>query len=244
LRRWSYGRLDAVVALTNQSAAWLADNTAARRLHVIPNPVAWPMEAASPAIPPDSVGLAGRRRLLAVGRLAPQKGFDLLIGAFAACARSFPEWELVIVGDGPSRAELEAQIEALGLGDRVFLAGRAGNIGAWYERADAYVLSSRFEGMPNVLLEAMSHGLPVISFDCETGPRELIRHGIDGLLVPPQDPKALAEAMAALMGDGPLRLRLGTRAVETRQRHALETIEAQWVSFFLELHAERARSPT
>ena len=241
LRHWSYGQLDAVVALTDKSAAWLADNTAAGRLHVIPNPVVWPMETASPAIPPDSVGLAGRRRLLAVGRLVPQKGFDLLIGAFAACVHAAPKWELAIVGDGPSRAELEAQIQALGLGDKIFLAGRAGNIGAWYERAHAYVLSSKFEGMPNVLLEAMSHGLPVISFDCETGPREIIRHGIDGLLVPPQDPEALAEAMAALMGDEQLRLRLGARAVETRQRHALETIEAQWMSFFLELRAARAR---
>jgi glycosyltransferase involved in cell wall biosynthesis len=174
-----------------------------------------------------------------VGRLVPQKGFDLLIPAFAASAHRFPQWELVIVGDGPARAGLQAQIAAFGLTDRVFLPGRAGNIGAWYERAHAYVLPSRFEGMPNVLLEAMSHGLPVISFDCETGPGEIIRHGVDGLLVPPQDIKALAEAMAMLMGDDELRQQLGAGAVETRLRYALPTIEAQWRSLLVRLHAAR-----
>jgi glycosyltransferase involved in cell wall biosynthesis len=93
--------------------------------------------------------------------------------------------------------------------------------------------------MPNVLLEAMSHGLPVISFDCETGPGEIIRHGVDGLLVPPQDIKALAEAMAMLMGDDELRQQLGAGAVETRLRYALPTIEAQWRSLLVRLHAAR-----
>lgn len=240
LRRWSYRRLDAVVAQTERTAAWLTENTRAAKVHVIPNPVLWPMEQLSPVVAPDSVGSPARRRMLSVGRLVPQKGFDLLIRAFAICAHRFPQWELVIVGEGPARDELQALVAAFGIADRAFLPGQAGNIGAWYERAHAYVLSSRFEGMPNVLLEAMSHGLPVVSFDCETGPDEIVRHGVDGLLVPPQDTMALAEAMAMLMGDDDLRQQLGTRAVETRLRFALPTIDAQWSSLLVRLHAARA----
>jgi glycosyltransferase involved in cell wall biosynthesis len=235
LRRWSYGKLTAVIALTEASGTWLANHTAARRVRVIPNPLAWPMEEIAPVVAPDSVGRAGRLRLLSVGRLVPQKGFDLLIKAFAICADMFPQWELVIVGEGPLREQLSEQIEGLGLDDRIFLPGRVGNIGAWYEQAHAYVMSSRFEGLGNVLIEAMGHGLPAVSFDCETGPGEIIKHGIDGLLVRPEDIDALAEAMAMLMVDERLRARLGKKAVEARHRCSLETVERQWNSVFAEI---------
>jgi glycosyltransferase involved in cell wall biosynthesis len=170
--------------------------------------------------------------------LVPQKGFDLLIAAFAACVDRFPGWELVIVGEGPARAELQAQIDMLGLRERVLLAGRAGNIGDWYQRAQVYILSSRYEGMPNALLEAMCHGLPVIGVDCETGPREIIRHGADGWLVPPNDAGALAEGIATLMADEALRQRLGAGALGVRHRYSLAAVAAEWASFLADLFAD------
>ena len=133
---------------------------------------------------PDSVCRPGRKVLLAVGRLEVEKGFDWLIDAFSALATKYPEWDLVILGEGSLRATLEKQVQTSGLARRVFLPGRVGNVGDWYERANLYVMSSRFEGFGNTLGEAMAYGLPAVSFDCETGPRNIIRHETDGLLVP------------------------------------------------------------
>jgi len=94
-------------------------------------------------------------------------------------------------------------------------------------------------GLPTVLIEALAVGAPVVSTDCETGPREIVRHGADGWLVPPDDPASLSAAMAMLMADEPLRLRLGANALEARQRHSLEAVEAQWTTFLSELDAAR-----
>src|SRR5699024_4469850 len=142
----------------------------------------------------------GRRRLLAVGRLHPVKGFDQLIEAFDSIAHFFPDWDLVILGEGPERTALEEQIHRTGLGERITLPGRVGNIGQWYDASDIYVLSSRTESLSNTLLEAMASGLAVVACDCETGPREIIRDTIDGALVQPAgDPEALAAYLSDLM---------------------------------------------
>jgi len=129
--------------------------------------------------------LGHRRIVLAVGRFTKVKGFDLLIKAFAGIAIAYADWDLVILGEGPERSDLEAQVEALGLGHRVKLPGRAGNMPDWYARADLFVMSSHFEGFPLVLVEAMAHGCPAVSFDCDTGPRDIIRDEMDGRLVRP-----------------------------------------------------------
>lgn len=174
----------------------------------------------------------GRKRALAAGRLVEQKGFDLLIEAFARVAGQHPQWDLVIVGDGPLRTDLEHAVRRRGLQNRVFLPGKVGNIGDWYEAAHLFVLSSRFEGFANVLAESLSHGLPAISFDCPTGPADIIRHGVDGLLVPPNDVGKLAAAMSLVMNDENLRSALAARAVEARERFSVERIAAQWEALF------------
>lgn len=232
LRRLAYGRLDHLVALTEPSAAWLRSHTRAQHLSVIGNPVSWPLPTQSPVRDPNMLLTTGRLRLLAVGRLVEQKGFDLLIEAFARLAPDFPTWDLVIVGEGPLRAQLQAQIAQAGLQDRVFLVGSAGNIGVWYTASDVYVMSSRFEGFPNTLAEALSCGLPAVSCDCETGPSDIIRPGLDGLLVPPGDVKALASTLSLLMADEDLRGRFALRAVEARERFSLDRIAGQWEQIF------------
>lgn len=232
IRKHAYGYLNAVTALTNESASWLEANTNVGQVSIIPNAALWPLPLNEPQIDPQSVCLSGRKILLAVGRLETQKGFDWLVEAFAALAQNYSEWDLVIVGEGSMRGGIEQHVYAAGLGGRVFLPGWVGNLSEWYEYADLYVMSSRFEGFGNTLAEALTYGLPVISFDCDTGPRDIIRHETDGLLVPPGDVPGLVAAMYRLMGDAPLRRRFAERAVEARVRFSDTHIIGIWEQLF------------
>ncbi len=158
----------------------------------------------------------------------PQKGFDLLIEAFARVAPSFPDWELTIHGEGDSRAGLEAARDRLGLTDRVQLPGPTRDLPSALTTADLFVLSSRYEGFPNVLCEAMAAGVPVVSFDCPSGPAEIVRDGTDGLLVPAGDVAGLAAALARLMGDDRARAAFAERAPEVAGRFSAQAMLAQW----------------
>jgi len=231
LRCWAYPRAAAVVALTKGTAAWIERNVPGSRLSVIPNAVRWPLDAGEPVLEvPDR---AGRRRLLAVGRLHRQKGFDLLVRAFASIAALFPDWDLVILGEGPERDMLQSQIHAAGMAERISLPGRAGNVGQWYEASDLYVLSSRVEGLSNTLLESMASGLAAVAFDCETGPREVVRDGIDGVLVrPAEDWEALAAHLSDLMAHPDLREAYARRAIDVRDRFSTARIMAMWHHVF------------
>jgi glycosyltransferase involved in cell wall biosynthesis len=168
------------------------------------------------------------RRILAAGRLVTEKGFDLLIAAFARIAARHPEWILIILGEGLERSSLAAQIAQLDLNDRILLPGFSSDPQSLMRQADLFVLSSRFEGMPNALLEAMSVGCPCISFDCETGPAELIEHGVNGWLVPPEDVSGLAAALEHLMRDADLRLHLGAAARDVEKQYSVDSILGQW----------------
>jgi glycosyltransferase involved in cell wall biosynthesis len=231
LRRWAYPQAAAVVALTSGTASWLDQHVPGSRVSVIPNAVRWPLEASEPVLQPPPKD--GRYRLLAVGRLHPHKGFDLLIQAFQAIAGYFPDWDLVILGEGDSRAVLEGQVEAAGLGARISLPGRVGNVGQWYMQSDVYVLSSRVEGLSNTLLEAMASGLPPVAFDCETGPREIVRDGIDGVLVrPAEDDEALAAHLSDMMAHKEKRQAYGKRATDVRDRFSTVRIMVLWSQVF------------
>ena len=158
-----------------------------------------------------------------------------LLSAFAELSSRFPDWNLAIVGEGRSRRELENQVAKLGLEKRAFLIGAVGNIADWYEQADLYVLTSRFEGFPNALAEALAYGLPAVSVDCETGPRDILRHEVDGLLVPEGDQQALIESLQRLMADQDLRHLYSARAIEARDRFALERTAAMWDELFTQV---------
>jgi glycosyltransferase involved in cell wall biosynthesis len=241
LRRHTYGRLDAVVALTEECASWIRENTPAQRVPVIPNAACWPLPSQEPRLSPLAAHAPQRKLLLAVGRLAKEKNFRALVEAFAAMAPRHPEWDLAILGEGPEREALVGRIRQSGLESRIFLPGRLGNVGEWYEHADLYAMSSLFEGFPNTLVEALAYGVPAVSFDCDTGPRDIIRHGIDGYLVAPGDAAAFADSLERLMGDERLRAMLAGRAVEARERFSVKKIATMWEALFGECMADRLR---
>jgi glycosyltransferase involved in cell wall biosynthesis len=190
-----------------------------RRGRVIPNPV---------DLAPAAGARRGNGRLVAVGRLAHQKGFDLLLRAFAAIAPEHPTWTLTIWGEGEERAPLEALCASLGLIGRVRLPGVTERPGQWVEDADIFVLSSRFEGFPNVIAEAMAAGLPVVAFNCPWGTDEIVRDGEDGLLVPPGDVDALAAAMRRLIADPERRRTLAEAGARNVRRFGKDAVLAQW----------------
>lgn len=229
LRKRVYRLADLVVVQSEQSLQWVERHAPGSRARVVPNPVVLPLPSAAPFVAPDRWVEPARRLLLAVGRLEPQKGFDLLIDAFAMLAAEHPQWTLVIVGEGAERSSLEARAARLGLAGVVRMPGHAGNLADWYRRADLFVLSSRYEGFPNVLAEAMAHGCAAVSFDCPTGPRDILRDEVDGLLVESvEDPGALAGALARLMRDEASRKRMGTNAREVAARYTAGRVLGLW----------------
>jgi glycosyltransferase involved in cell wall biosynthesis len=240
LRRHSYSQLSAVVALTQECADWVRQHTNARRIPVIPNAASWPLTRRVPHLSPADHCLPGRKLLLAVGRLCNQKNVETLIDVFAKLAPRHPDWDLVILGEGPLHQVLQARVQSARLEDRISMPGRAGNVGDWYEQADLYVLTSHFEGFPNTLAEAMAHGVPAVSFDCDTGPRDIIRHGIDGLLVAAGDTAGLELALDKAMGDGSLRQALASNAIQARERFSMEKVARMWEELFLDCIASGA----
>lgn len=228
-RLFAYPFATQVVMQTRRGLNWLSRSIPSARGAAIPNPIVLPLSASGPPLDPDTVLASETRLLLGVGRLVHQKGFDVLIEAFGQVAQRHTDWELVIVGDGADRGALERQIDQCGLADRVRLVGAAGNIGDWYARADIFVLASRFEGFPNTLLEAMAYGCASISFDCDTGPADMIVSGQNGeLLGPTPNAGELAAALMALMADEPRREMLACGARDVQVRFSMGAVLSQW----------------
>lgn len=237
LRRLLYRLLDCVVVLTSGADDWILKNVPSRQVAVIPNAVSWPVPATGVPTDPDSLIAPDRKLFLASGRMVPAKGFDMMLDTFSTVSEALPDWDLAIMGDGPDRPALEAQRERLGLAGRVHMVGRIGNVADWYRRASVFVMSSRFEGLPMVMLEAMAGGLPAVSFDFNYGPRDIIRPDVDGVITPAGDTQALAGAMIALAQDDARRAALAARAVEVRERFSEESVLRKWDALFGALRA-------
>jgi glycosyltransferase involved in cell wall biosynthesis len=180
-------------------------------------------------------------RILGAGRLTGQKGFDLLIAAFERVAADHPDWLVRICGEGRLRGELEARVAAAGLGSQVELPGRC-DLAEEMARASIFALTSRFEGFPVVLLEAMSKGMAVVSFDCPTGPAELIEDHRNGLLVPAGDVEAFAAAIRELVEDEHLREQCATAALETASAYTVEAIGRQWEALLADLPGRQGQA--
>ena len=175
-----------------------------------------------------------QRVILAVGKVSYQKGFDLLVRAYAEVHQDLRDWILVVVGDYSVPSESYQSIELLvsqyGLENKVIFTGRAGNIADWYERAELFVLSSRFEGFPNVLLEAMAHGCCVIASNCKTGPSEMIEHGVNGFLYDSEDTAALSSLLVKTADDELKRSEMSEAAKAVVDRFSTEVIYTKWDS--------------
>lgn len=223
LRRLAYSRADALAVQTEAAARWFRTRLSERAaVIVLPNPV---------AVMPDSGRSSiavSKPFILAAGRLVHQKGFDLLIRAFALVVKEGSDLRLVIAGDGPQACELRELVAELQLDGRVIFPGTVTGLQALMREADAFVLSSRYEGFPNVLLEALACRVPVVATDCPGGPREILQDGEFGLLVPSEDPTALAGALRRLATDVSLRYRLSARAPLATEKYSIDHVVARW----------------
>ncbi len=195
------------------------------KLVAIANPV---FEAPCSA-QPEALGKDGKFYLLSVGRLGYQKNYAVLIEAFAQLATVFPNWNLLIVGEGEHREELTTAIKNHGLSKRILLPGHQKNIESYYQSAHCFVLTSRWEGFPNALAEAMAHGLPSVGFDDCAGVNQLIKSGCNGLLAEGNgDVESLVNALRRLMDNSGLRAELGARGKESIKKYAPDQIFDRW----------------
>ncbi len=229
----AYPQLDAVVCLTQRDADEYHSLLAGRtRVLAIPNGV------------PD---LGGRRAspeatlMVSAGRLTGRKGFDRLLPVWAKVVAERPAWRLEIYGGGEHEGQLRAQVARLGLQGSARIMGRTDALFARMACASVYVMTSRREGLPMVLLEAMGLGLPVVAYDCPTGPRDIITDGVDGYVVPDGDEAALAARLGALMDDAETRRLLGEAARATAAEYEVGRLAERWEALFNELAAGKRR---
>jgi GalNAc-alpha-(1->4)-GalNAc-alpha-(1->3)-diNAcBac-PP-undecaprenol alpha-1,4-N-acetyl-D-galactosaminyltransferase len=222
LQNWLYRRAASIVVQTHSGLSFFPPERGYKTM-VMPNPVALPESDQL-----DSQIFSDDRHLLAIGKLIPQKGFDLAIRAFAQVCEQHPEWTFSIFGEGEMRGELEDLCVQLRLEERVYLPGVVKNIDAQLRRADIFMLSSRFEGFPVTLCEAMACGVPVIATDCLSGPREIVHNGRDGLLVVPENVDALAVGLDILMSDPVKRQYFSHHAPSVLDRFGIEPVMAIW----------------
>ncbi len=184
----------------------------------------------------DVTGVTRKKEIVMVGRLDENKNQMLLLEAFSRLAEVYPEWNCVCIGEGACRTKLEEKIKSYGLEQRFFLPGSKTNIQDEIDAASVFVLASRFEGMPNALIEAMALGLAVVSTDCDGGgPRELIRDGENGILIPKDDAEALYEKLKLLFDDDSLRERLGESARKTAERMHPDVVNETWRAYLEEI---------
>jgi glycosyltransferase involved in cell wall biosynthesis len=236
--------LDAVVVLTERDRADFHRPVQTRHgarapvVEAIPNAV-----PASDWLAPDQLASQPREPVIvAAGRLMRQKGFDQLIDAFEPLAASCPQWRVEIYGDGSERDRLLRMIGARGLGGRVTLMGFSNRLHERLATASVFALSSRFEGLPMVGIEALAAGLPIVAFDCPRGPRELVDDGDNGLLVPDGDIAAFTTALAKVMADDELRRDMGLAARRSAQAYDLALVGARWERLFADLSARHEAS--
>ena len=229
LRTWLYPSARRLVVICNNNQAFFKP-LLGDRVCTIPNPIFPP-----PAVQGETPFLPHRPFVIAAGRLSHEKGHDILIRAFAKLGDHHPDWNLLILGEGSQRDELERLVAEFGLGEKVFLPGRVKNPYDYYLKADLFVLPSRYEGFGNVLGEAMVCGMPLVAANCSPGVVEIVQDGVNGLLAEPNDVDSLAAAMENLMSDGNRRASLGEQARLTSQRFSPDSVMTQWENLVREL---------
>lgn len=226
-----YPRLDAVTALTEGTAAGYRELLGPKgRVLCIPNP-------APPA--PGRRAALDSRIVVAAGTLVRRKGFDRLLKAWARLAPHHPGWQLRIFGSGPAGPDLEGLIDALGIRGSARLCGHSPRLIEELAGASLFAMTSRREGFPMVLLEAMSVGVPVVAFDCPTGPRDIVSDGVDGHVIANGRARLFAEALGGLMADPDRRRRFGAAALAKMTDYRIDAIGERWEAVFGELAAAK-----
>lgn len=227
LRWFIYPRASRIVVQTPRAAQFFKHHLSSKTV-IIPNPVPKQSSIARP----DQPSPAGRFRIIGIGRLDRQKGFDILIDSFADLAVGFPNWDVVIFGQGPDQSALLEQIKARGLEGRIQLLGISTDIATEIARSHFMAFPSRYEGFPNALAEAMAGGLPVAAFKNVSGVEDLVISGESGILADPDrspsPAKSFAEELAQLMTSAELRCEMGRAAKVRADIFAPETIFWQW----------------
>ena len=224
LRRVTYPLADLHLVQTETIAQWLRDHHLTSRTAVLPNAIPWPLSKHLPKVEPSEKLDSSDKLVLAVGTKPFQKGFDRLTAAFSSAVLNRPGWKLAIAGISPNDWPLDWPPLPSGVSAPLLL-GHVGNLADWYARADLFVLSSRSEGIPNVLLEAMASGCACLAIDCPTGPSDLIDHGSNGWLLPVDSSSTeLTVALEALMDSSECRRDLAQGALSVRQRFSVELV--------------------
>lgn len=218
IRRRLYARADGVITQTADAARYFERFGA--RCHAIPNVVIAPPAGERP--------VRTTRTLVALARLVAFKRLNLIIRAFAHIAARHPGWRLDIWGEGPQRDFLESVIAQVGVDDRIQLRGHAHDVYSALRGSDLFAMASTTEGFPNALCEAMACGVPPVVIDCGAGVREIVRHGVDGMLVQADGPVQFADALDRLMSDDEERERLAARAPEVVERFSAEKVMRRW----------------
>lgn len=220
-------RFDKFVVLTNEDKGYWGNLP---NIEVIPNAAMQVSESYSDVT---------NKRVIAVGRLDYQKGFDRLIEAWEWIQRTgeWADWRLDIFGQGEWQEMLQQMIDEKGLQDTVRINKPTKQIGEEYVKSSLLVMSSHYEGFPMVMIESMACGLPVVSFDYKCGPKDIIQHGINGLLVPEGDIKALANAMMEVMTDETYRRMLSRNARKVVDTYSEEAVMARWIRLFTSITA-------
>lgn len=210
----------------------------AHKIHILANPVLGETSGGEPQAPPP-IPAKGPLTLVAAGRLEYVKGFDVLIRAMEFLANDARDWRLMILGEGPERPRLEALIGELGLTARVELPGRVADPATYYRSAFAVVVSSRFESGPNVLIEAMAVGTPVVSANCPFGPRRILLDGEAGVLVRPEDPQAIAAGVRRLADDPVLHACYRQKGLRRARDFTVESTLPAYEALFIAAAASR-----
>jgi len=232
-RKCTYRFASALVVQTEEIADWFKATHGLDSL-VIPNPV--DLSHFDPdATPARRTGTPDRKKMTALGRLDPQKGFDLLIDAFARIAGRHPDWDLAIYGAGEGRDKLVHQAAANGLSDRVFVPGPTKDVASKLAETDLFVHPARYEGFPNAVVEALAAGCCVVATDCPGGTREILANGKYGMLVPNEDLEALAAALDEMLSNEFRRDELRRTARDAVAKFDVEPIAQRWLTLFKEI---------
>lgn len=223
-RKYRYiNKYDAFVVLTEEDRKRWSE---VKKVKVIPNLLSFY---------PSEQSLCTEKRIISVGRLTRQKGYPLLIEAWQIVARKYPEWKLAIFGEGEDKEMLQRMIREAELTSSISIYPPTNNIVQEYLNSSVYVMSSIYEGFGLVLTEAMACGLPCISFDCPSGPSEIIKDGEDGFLVETENIEELAQKIILLTENEELRIEMGQKAKVNAQRFLPEYIMPKWISLFNEV---------